>query len=163
MKPKTYYHFTGPTLRNEMPIPPIGAWLEFGGKLEPCKSGLHASEKVWDALGYAPGNLLHRVELGNQIIPHGEPVDKVVSNRRKIIASINAERLLRDFARRCALDVLYLWPDAPKVVVEYLKTGNESIRGAARGAAWDAARDARIKTYIGWLEAAVDSEFKKGK
>ncbi|PHS02823.1 MAG: hypothetical protein COA78_20495 [Blastopirellula sp.] len=38
----------------------------------------------------------------------------------------------------CALDVLHLW-DAPDVVVEYLNTGDESIREAAYSAAYSAA------------------------
>jgi hypothetical protein len=54
------------------------------------------------------------------------------------------ERLLREFARWCALQVIHLW-NAPDVVREYLETGNEELRAAARAvagaAAWDAARD----------------------
>jgi hypothetical protein len=40
----------------------------------------------------------------------------------------------REFARWCALQVIDLW-DAPDVVREYLETGNEEIRCAARAAA----------------------------
>ena len=46
--------------------------------------------------------------------------------------------VLRAFARRCALDVLHLWPDAPAIVREYLETGDESIRSAAESAVRDA-------------------------
>ena len=133
------YHFTGDKLRNGDPVPPIGEWLEYAGKIVPCTSGLHASEHPFDALIYAPGNLLHRVELDGELQPHGYPIDKWVGRRRKIIATINAEPLLHEFARWCASSVLHLW-DAPQVVREYLATGDESLRAAAGEAAWEAAR-----------------------
>ena len=133
------YHFTGDKLRNGDPIPPIGEWLEYAGEIVPCKSGMHASEHPFDALAYAPGNMLHRVELESELVSHGDPIDKWVGRRRRIIATINAESLLREFARWAANSVLHLW-DAPPVVREYLATGDESLREAAGEAAWEAAR-----------------------
>ena len=47
---KTYYHFTGDTLRDGRPIPKPGVWLKHDGPVIPCKSGLHASEHPFDAL-----------------------------------------------------------------------------------------------------------------
>jgi hypothetical protein len=143
------YHFTGATLRNGDPIPPIGTWLTFEGKIVPCKSGLHASDHPFDALQYAPGNILHRVILKGGLVLHGNPVDKWVGERRKIIASVNAEPMLRAFAREQALGVAHLW-SCPDVVRRYLETGDETIRAAARtaaraaawAAAWAAARAA---------------------
>ena len=134
----TYYHFTAGTLRDGSAIPAIGEWLEFTGKVIPCKSGLHASPDAFDALQYAPGNLLHQVELDGTILPHGDPVDKFAAQKRRIVATIDAEPIMRLFARRVALDVIHLW-DAPPIVKEYLETGDESKRAAARDAAWDAA------------------------
>ncbi len=153
------YHFTSDTLRGGRPIPPIGKWLEHEGEIIPCERGLHASERPLDALRYAPGCWLHRVELEDDIQTHGCPVDKHVGRRRKILATIDATKLLQEFARWCALQVIDLW-DAPDVMRRYLETGDESLRdaardavnaanaasgaasGAARGAAWDAARNA---------------------
>ena len=161
------YHFTGKTLRDGRPIPPIGEWLEHDGPLVPCKSGLHASAHPFDALKYAlkyaPGNMLHRVELEGDLVLHGDPPDKCVGRRRKIIATIDATSLLREYARWCASQVLYLW-DAPQVVRDYLATGDESLRDAARdaaeAAAWDAgdaagaARDAaRDAAWAAWAAA----------
>ena len=136
----TGYHFTADTLRDGMSIPPVGEWLEHDGPIEPCVRGLHASEHPFDALMYAPGNSLHKVELDGDIKAHGEPIDKWVGRRRKIVASINAETVLRDFARWCALQVIDLW-NAPPIVREYLETGDDTIRAAARAAAWAAAGD----------------------
>jgi hypothetical protein len=136
------YHFTnGTKLRDGRDVPPIGEWLEHEGPIVPCSQGLHASEHPFDALMLAPGNMLHLVELDGEIIAHGSPIDKLVGRRRKIIATIDAEQLTRDFARWCASQVLHLW-NAPDIVKEYLATGDESKRAAAWDAAWAAARDA---------------------
>jgi hypothetical protein len=143
------YHFHGGTLRDGRPLPPIGEWLEHDGSVEPCESGLHASEHPFDALKYAPGPFLDRVELEGDLVSHGEPVDKWVGRRRKRLATIDATELLRLFARLCALDVVHLWK-APDVVARYLQTGDETLRAAARAAAgadagnaaWAAARAA---------------------
>ena len=147
------WHFTGDTMRDGRPIPPVGEWLDYDGVRGPlklCDAGLHASDDVLDALQYAPGHTLHRVELSGEII---RDTDKLCASRRRIIASVNAEPLLRAFARWCALQVAHLW-NCPEVVQLYLATGDESIRAAAwaaasaaawdaaSGAAWDAARDA---------------------
>jgi hypothetical protein len=138
---KVYYHFTGAILRDGKPIPAIGEWLVFDGVPVPCECGLHASPDAFDALQYAPGNTLHKVVLGGKVVKHGEPIDKVAAQKRKIIATIDAEPIMRLFARRVALDVIHLW-NAPVVVKEYLETGDPAKRDAARDAAWGAARDA---------------------
>ena len=78
--------------------------------------------------------------MRGEIQNHGK--DKIVGRERRILKTINAEKLLRDFARWNALQVLPLWPNAPEVVVQFLKTGDESLRAAARDAATAAARDA---------------------
>jgi len=103
-----------------------------------CKSGLHASRKILDALRYATGSVLYRVECSGEIIEEG---DKLVCTRRKYLAVMDAEEILHHFARLCALDVMHLW-EPPDVVVKYLRTGDKSLRAAARAAAWDAAWDA---------------------
>jgi hypothetical protein len=122
------YHFTdGDRLRNAEPVPPVGEWLVHLGPVVPCQSGLHASEHPMDALNYAPGLILHLVELVGDLIPHGDPIDKFCGRCRRIIASIDASELLRTFARLCAMDVIGLW-DAPEVVRRYLESGDEAIR-----------------------------------
>jgi hypothetical protein len=134
----TGYHFTGDTLRDGRPIPTVGAWLKHEGDIIVCQSGLHASKHPFDALQYAPGNKLHKVILRGDLQTHGEPIDKYVGRERKILATIDAEKLLRDFARGSALKVMHLW-NAPEIVKDYLETGDESLRAAARDAAWDTA------------------------
>jgi hypothetical protein len=101
-----------------------------------CKQGLHASKRIIDALHYAPGSWVWRVELGGDVIVD---TDKAVATERLTHWGYDATDVLRRFARRCALDVVHLW-DCPDIVYKWLRTGDESIRDAAYdAAAWDAA------------------------
>ena len=129
------YHFTADTLSDGSPIPAIGETLRHEGDIVMCRSGLHASRHVFDALGYAPGHLLHRVIIVGDIVRHA---DKIVGRERTITATLDATDVLQKFARMCALDVIHLW-DAPDIVEQYLRTGDKSLRDAARAAAWAAA------------------------
>lgn len=152
--PDIYYHFTSDKLRDGRPIPAIGEWLTHDGPVRMCESGLHASKQPYDALQYAPGEMLHQVELDG--IPNGSDTlghsDKIVAKRRKIIATIDAAPLLRDFARKQALSVIHLW-DCPVITKRYLETGEESIRSAAESAAWSAAESAAREQFNAMVEA----------
>ena len=152
-------------LRDGTKPPPDGEWLSVDGDIRACSWGLHASERILDALGFAPGSVICRVEVRGDIREHGRPPDKLVARERRILWRLDAEiggRVLREFARWAALQVIDLW-DAPAVVREYLETGDESLRYAARSAAgpaagdaaWDAARDAAWAAQNAKLEALV--------
>lgn len=120
-----------------------------------CEAGLHASKRIIDALRYYPSNpVVTRVTLGGIVI-HGD--DKSVATERTVVAMLDrdtTDRILREFARWCALQVIHLW-NAPDVVRQYLETGDVSLRaaawaattdaawGAASASAWAAAGDAR--------------------
>ena len=130
-----YYHFVGETLRDGSPIPKDGEWLVHEGPLNMCVSGLHASPTPFEALKYAPGAVLCEVELDGEVI---KDTDKVVAQKRKIVRRVDLTEVCRAFARKKALSVIHLW-NAPPVVREYLETGKEELRVAARDAAWDAA------------------------
>jgi len=140
------FHFVGATLRDDSPIPPDGEWLEFSGACRMCKSGLHASRHPFDALQYAPKAAPERVTLCLVECDDvaSEQDDKLVCSRRKIIARFDATDLLREYGRWCAMSVIHLW-DPPQVVRDYLTTGNDEFRAAARSAAdsaYSAARSA---------------------
>jgi hypothetical protein len=141
------YHFTGEKLRNGAPVPPVGEWLEYEGEIEPCVSGLQASEHPFDALRHAQGSTLHSVEIEGDLVEHGTPVNKVVGRRRMILASVDASELLWCFARWCAMQVVDQW-DAPPVMRQYLATGDESLRRAARIAAENAAKIAVRRSAV---------------
>ena len=142
MAKKQYgWHFVGATLRDGSPIPADGEWLNFNGAVKMCESGLHFSPTPFGALQYAPGATLCYVEIENVV---EQDKDKGVCSRRKIIARGDATEALRYFARMQALSVIHLW-DAPDVVCDYLATGDEDLRAAARDAARDAARAAAAR------------------
>ena len=147
------YHFVGDRLRNGDPVPPDGEWLVWDGPVEMCQSGLHASRHPYDALQYAPGPILCKVEVAD-ICEEAEN-DKLVCRRRRIIQRGDATEMLRSFARMQALSVVHLW-EAPDVVLDFLMTGDESLRDAARDAAWAAARAAAGKKL-----AATVSDLQK--
>ena len=140
------WHFIGDTLRDGRPVPQDGVWLEHDGPLVICQSGLHASLDPFDALQYAPGPILCLVECDGDI--QHQP-DKLVCRRRRIVARRDATEGLRYFARMQALSVAHLW-EPPDVVLDYLMTGDEAIRAAARAAALDAA-------WAAALDAALDA------
>ena len=148
------YHFVGSTLRDGRPIPADGEWLVHEGDVTICESGLHASKHPFDALPYAPGSTLCLVECEDIVTEHD---DKFVCRRRKIVKRIDATALLWAASRKFALSVIHLC-DAPAVVREYLETGDESKRDAARDAAWAAARDAaRDAAWAAARDAAWDA------
>ena len=150
------WHFVGDLLRDGRPIPKDGAWLRHDGPVEICLSGLHASRRPWHALQYAPGAVLCYVECRGDI---HECDDKLVCRERRIIMRADVTETLRFFARMQALSVIHLHRECPPdVVLDYLMTGDESIRAAAkdaaRAAAWDEAWAAARAAVLG---AALDA------
>ena len=112
-----------------------GSTLVHRGRLVPCQAGLHMSERAIDALRYANGVLVWRVEGSGEMVPHDVPVAKHCCRRRKALWCVNAKELLARFARSCALDVLHLW-SAPDVVRRWLTTGDEALYSEGRDAAY---------------------------
>ena len=136
--PNRGWHFiNGNKLRDGTAAPKNGEWLKYSGELKLCASGLHFSPLPHQALKYAPGATLCYVEVRGNVIMGN---DKGVSTERRIIARMDTTELLRYFARMQAVSVLNLWDtEPPEVVCDYLMTGDENIRAAARDAAWAAA------------------------
>ena len=151
-----------PMLRDGRPLV-VGQWYEHTGPLVMCESGYHASVRALDALDYAPGPWISLCEIDGTI-EYGD--DKLVATRRRALWCYDATEVLRLFARQCALDVAHLW-EMPDVVRQYLETGDEAIRDAARAAAladasaaawdaasaaaWDVARDSQNATLESML------------
>jgi hypothetical protein len=131
-----YWHFA--TIKDGQPIMRNGTLIEIGKRYEIegdpvlCKRGYHGSLRAIHALEYAPGPWVSLRPLEGVIA--GD--DKVVGKAYTQQPGVDATPALREFARWCALQVIHLW-DAPQVVIDYLTTGDESLRDAARVAAWD--------------------------
>jgi hypothetical protein len=151
------WHFTGATLRDGRPIPAIGKWLVHDGPVKMCDIGLHASVRLWDAITFAPGATLHRVECADIVQRNS---DKLVCRRRRIVATVSADRadqIFRRFARVAAYTVIDKW-DAPELVRRYLETGDESIRAAAAYAADADARAYAARAYAAYAYAAYAAD-----
>lgn len=138
-------------LRDGSEAPPDGVWLEFNGPLKMCESGLHFSRHPFDALINAPGEILCRVEIGGSVI---EGDDKGVCSRRRIIKRLDVTEGLCYFARMQALSALHKYPGEPHdAVLEWLMTGDKSIRSAAESAVESAARATRA--WAAWEAATL--------
>ena len=135
-----------------------GKTLSVKCKLVLCESGLHACKNILDACNYAPGPYVWWVELSGEIL-HGS--DKSVGTKRKAVWGYDATEVLREFARKVALDAVLKYWDAkkfgefPEVTRKFLETGDESLRSAAwsaaESAAWSAAESAA--RYAAWSAA----------
>lgn len=132
----------------------VGRVHKHKGELLICQSGLHASKRIIDALRYAKGSILCRVECSGDVI---EQDDKLVCSERKYLAIVDAEDMLRKFARLCALDVIHL------------KTGDERAGAsdaswAARAASWAASKAAsRVAAWAvakdaSWAASRAEAE-----
>ena len=134
----------------------IGKWIHHKGDLIMCQSGLHASKKVLDAMGYTNLEELALVEVKGK---HLEREDKQCweymrikklyrwTKKDSVSLSIYAAELVIDIYEK-------KYPDdkRPRNAIEAAKAvlsdDNEKTRSAAsaaRSAAWSAARE-EIKT-----------------
>jgi len=148
------YHWVGKKLRDGRPVPRDGAWLTHSGPVDMCHSGLHASRHPFDALQYAPGHVLCLVECEGVV---SEAPDKLVCRRRRILRRRDMTGYLRWFARSQALSVVHLW-DAPDVVLDWLMSGDETLRDAACAAVRAAARAAAANSaWAAAWDAAWDA------
>ena len=134
----------------------IGTTHKIKGEPVLCNHGLHASKRIIDALSYAPDSILWIVELGGKVI-HSN--DKSVATERTYIGGgIDISETLRKFARMCALDVAHLW-DCPDVMMQWLKTGDESIRKSAWASAlaWDSDSARAWASAWAWASASASA------
>jgi len=109
-------------------------------KLWRFASSPRSTEHLIDALEDASSPILHRRD--------GETT----------LWSMDITDILRAFARECALDAIKVSGlEVPPIVMEYLTTGAESLREAAREAASDA-QNVRLTEMV--LAAAKEQELE---
>ena len=122
-----------------------------------CKNALHGSIRPLDALKYAPGPVLWKCRYSGEIV---KEEDKLGGQYREYIAGgKDISKELREFARKQALKVVDNW-ECPKVVREWLESGDEKLRSAAESAAeraaWSAAGSAASIEQNNELQAIFD-------
>ena len=147
MNDKLYWHFLpddGKLDNGDGREVVVGETLRVEGTPVLCQHGLHASERIIDALHYAPGALVCRIKLGGEIV---EGDDKVVAQERTVLWMYDATRVLHEFALWCAEEALKLVDKPDPRSLEALRIKRLWLDGkatdeelaAARDAAWDAA------------------------
>ena len=161
-----------------------GAWQLMAGDEPPkmCKRGMHASRRLIDALQYAQGALICRVEVRGDI---AEEDDKLTGCERRVFDWINGTKLLHQFAIRCAARALRIYGVTDKRLWNTLRVKGRWVRGsatdqdlhtarakawgapdtaaraAARDAAWDVAWAAawNAARAEAWAEAAAAARY----
>ena len=155
------WHFcSGDKLRDGKPLV-VGKTYRITGQLVMCERGLHWSRRIIDALQYAPGSTICLVEAWGNVEEQG---DKGVSSYRKVIAKVDAKKLLRLFACDVADESMDRcgWKDHRSrnatVVARRHANGEatDAELSAARSAAEGAAEDAARRAARSAAESAVD-------
>ena len=117
------------------------------GPLVMCRNGMHASKRALDALQYAPGPVVSRVELLGERL---DASDKSCARERSVLWIADAATVLHEFACAVATDAL-CYAEARGNAVDSrswaaIETKGRWLRGAATdaelNAAWDVAGDA---------------------
>ncbi len=143
----------------------VGITHRVGVEPETCERGLHASLRVIDALQYAETSILYRVELGGKM-DHAD--DKIAAQSRKYLKRMDIEKILFEFSRKAAKRNIekikpYTTDDDYSLIIKWLDTGDQSLKGAAwsaarsaaRSAAWSAARSAAGSAERDWQESTL--------
>ncbi len=133
-----------------------GSVTTFKGRPKLCVRGLHASERLIDALRYAPGPILCRVVVSGKIV-HDK--DKLVGTRRRILWTLDATHVLHEFACKVAEDALTSAGVTDKRSWGAIKAKRRWLAGEATDSelavAWDAARGACESAWVAWAAAAA--------
>lgn len=137
------WHWHNGKLRDGRPVI-VGETITHDGLLVLCESGLHASERAADALRYAPGSWISRVECSGETLRQD---DKFVCRRRKVLWTYDAERVLWEWLCRCAERALPIFEaerpadKRPRAAIDLRRAwiGGRSVTDEEWAAAWDAA------------------------
>ena len=145
------WHFTdGMVLRDGQPLE-VGKTYTYEGEVKICESGYHASRRLIDALRYAPGAQISRVECWGDV---QEENDKLVARNRRILWTLDATMILHEFACRVAEIALSKIENPGPRSVAAIEAKRKWMRGeisnmelaaawsAAASAAWSAAQSA---------------------
>ena len=131
--------------------------------LELCEMGLHGSVDILDALDFAQGALLRRVELGGEIL---EGKNKCCATERRELWRMDVTNILHEFSCWCAERALECErkrgrePDkrswaAIEAKRQWLKGEiDDKALAAAWAAAWDAARRVQRRKLLTMIRKA---------
>jgi hypothetical protein len=154
------WHFvrtSGLLLDNQMVT--VGETYRVAGRLKLCERGLHASERLIDALRYAPGPILCRVQVGGTIV---RDTDKLVASERTVLWMADITATLREFACDVADEALDVAESRGLHVAAASRAAVQASRRYLRGELdIEALRTARDAAWVARNEAwqRYDSRF----
>lgn len=170
------WHWAKNDLKTQYTNEPIvkGGTIRAEGPLVLCENGCHASLHPFDALLYAPGSMLCRVELGGKIVK-GD--DKLCARSREVLWIADCDHLLHEFACLCAeralkqakvndersyaaIRVKRLWLQG-RATDKQLAAARAAAGDAAWAAAGAAAGDAEEKWQRDTLLALIEEKARK--
>ena len=141
-------------LRGSREVVKAGRTYRFEGPLALCSHGMHASRRALDALTYAPGPVVCRVELlGERLDAHF----KSCARERRVLWIVDATRVLHEFALAVATDALRAADARGAVVDPRARAAIETKRRWLRGEATDAALAAAEAAAWAATEAASEA------
>jgi len=109
------------------------------GEIQICGNGMHGSKRIIDALKYANGSIVCRVDITGGII---EDDDKIVGRNRRIIWMRDVTNILHEFACRCAEDDIRLVSEPDPRSIAAIKAKRdwlaEKISDEELATAWEA-------------------------
>ena len=129
-----------------------GRTLTVDGVPRLCRWGLHASERIIDALEYAPGPIVCRVEIGGQIV-RGD--DKLCGTSRKVLWWLDATEVLHLFACRVAERALKEAKVTDPRCCAAIKAKRQWLAGRITDEELDAARSAAVSAAVSAARAAA--------
>ena len=156
------WHFTdGMTLRDGQSLE-VGKTYTYEGEIKICESGYHASRRLIDALRYAHGAQISRVECWGDV---QEQDDKLVARNRTVLWTLDATMILHEFACMVAEISLSKVVNPDPRSLAAIKAKRKWIKGkisdkeldAAWSAAEDAAEDAAWSAAWSAAESAAES------
>jgi hypothetical protein len=113
---------------------------------------MHGSVCLIDALHYANGPIVCRVEIEGDIIEGG---DKLCGRRRTVLWWLDATRILHEFACQCADDALALVDNPDPRSVAAVAAKRKWLRGEITDEELDAAR---ADAWAAWAAAAATAD-----
>lgn len=145
------WHFTnGMKLRNGDDLI-VGKTYHHNGLMVMCDQGYHASERLIDALRYAPGSQLSRVEVWGDV---DKQDDKIVGRNRKVLWTMDATKILHLFACDVAEKALAKIDNPDPRSLAAVKTKRRWLDGKATDEELSAAyMEARAAAYVAYVAA----------
>lgn len=104
-----------------------GVTHKVAGNIIPCRWGLHACDRITDALKWAPGPILWNVDLDGTI---KREIEKYAASERTYNWHLDATDLLVMFCRYLAIETSIVL-EIPRTVMDFLRDGTPALAKSA--------------------------------